>query len=38
MLLAAPLTMVCKIVLAEYEETRWIGDLMSSKAPLRTQQ
>jgi predicted PurR-regulated permease PerM len=37
MLLAAPLTMVCKIVLAEYEETRWLADLMSSKAPPATQ-
>ncbi len=33
MLLATPMTMVGKIVLAEYEETRWIAELVSSKAP-----
>ena len=33
MLLSAPLTMICKIVLADYEDTRWIAVLMSARAP-----
>ena len=33
MLLATPITMVLKIVFAEYDDTRWIAVLMSSKAP-----
>jgi len=33
MLLSAPLTMILKIVLANYEDTRWVAVLLSPKAP-----
>ncbi len=33
MLLSAPLTMIVKIILADYEETRWIAVMLGAKAP-----
>ncbi len=33
MLLSAPLTMIVKIILADFEETRWIAVMLSAKAP-----
>ena len=35
MLLSAPLTMTFKIVLSDFDDTRWIAVLMGSKAPRK---
>jgi len=33
MFLSAPLTMMVKIVLQDFDETRWVAVLLSAKAP-----